>query len=58
LSPVETGVQRADRYRRYHEEKAKGGLALTMFGRTSYVACDSPSVLNQLRVDNDHVNPQ
>jgi 2,4-dienoyl-CoA reductase-like NADH-dependent reductase (Old Yellow Enzyme family) len=47
----------AERYQRYHEEKAKGGLALTMFGGSSNVAPDSPSVFNQLRVDNDRVIP-
>jgi 2,4-dienoyl-CoA reductase-like NADH-dependent reductase (Old Yellow Enzyme family)/thioredoxin reductase len=46
-----------ERYQRYHEEKAKGGLALTMFGGSSNVAPDSPSVFNQLRVDNDRVIP-
>ena len=47
----------AERYQRYHEEKAKGGLALTMFGGSSNVAPDSPSVFNQLRVDHDRVIP-
>ena len=46
-----------ERYQRYHEEKAKGGLALTMFGGSSNVAPDSPSVFNQLRVDHDRVIP-
>ncbi len=45
------------RYQRYHEEKAKGGLALTMFGGSSNVAPDSPNVFEQLRVDNDEVIP-
>lgn len=45
----------AERYQRYHEEKAKGGLALTMFGGSSNIAVDSPSVFDQLRVDNDNV---
>ncbi len=45
------------RYQRYHEEKARGGLALTMFGGSSNVAPDSPSVFNQLRVDNDRIIP-
>ena len=45
------------RYQRYHEEKARGGLALTMFGGSSNVAPDSPSVFDQLRVDNDRVIP-
>lgn len=47
----------AERYQRYHEEKAKGGLALTMFGGSSNIAVDSPSVFDQLRVDNDNVIP-
>ncbi len=47
----------AFRYQRYHEEKAKGGLALTMFGGSSNVAPDSPSVFDQLRVDSDAVIP-
>jgi len=47
----------AVRYQRYHEEKAKGGLALTMFGGSSNVAADSPSVFDQLRVDSDDVIP-
>ncbi len=47
----------AVRYQRYHEEKARGGLALTMFGGSSNVAPDSPSVFDQLRVDTDDVIP-
>jgi 2,4-dienoyl-CoA reductase-like NADH-dependent reductase (Old Yellow Enzyme family)/thioredoxin reductase len=47
----------AERYQRYHEEKAKGGLALTMFGGSSNVAPDSPSVFDQLRIDNDRIIP-
>ncbi|MEM7257644.1 MAG: NADH:flavin oxidoreductase [Pseudomonadota bacterium] len=47
----------AYRYQRYHEEKAKGGLALTMFGGSSNIAPDSPSVFDQLRVDSDAVIP-
>ena len=31
----------AETYQRYHEEKARGGLALTMFGGSSYVSRDS-----------------
>ncbi len=46
-----------ERYQRYHEEKAKGGLALTMFGGSSNVAPDSPDVFGQLRVDDDAVIP-
>ncbi len=45
------------RYQRYHEEKAKGGLALTMFGGSSNIAPDSPSVFNQLNVGTDQIIP-
>src|SRR5690606_27003916 len=31
-----------ERYRLYHEEKAKGGIALTVLGRSAIVAPDSP----------------
>ncbi|OYY30980.1 MAG: hypothetical protein B7Y65_00180, partial [Azorhizobium sp. 35-67-15] len=30
-----------ERYQLYHEEKAKGGIGLTMFGGSSSVALDS-----------------
>ncbi len=46
-----------ERYQRYHEEKAKGGLALTMFGGSSNVAPDSPSVFQQLSVADDRIIP-
>ena len=45
------------RYQLYHEEKAKGGLALTMFGGSSNVAPDSPSVFGQIDVGDDGVLP-
>ena len=32
-----------ERYQLYHEEKARGGLALTMFGGNSMVSADAPS---------------
>ncbi|MCP5080793.1 MAG: NAD(P)-binding protein [Alphaproteobacteria bacterium] len=47
----------ADRYQSYHEEKAKGGIALTMFGGSSNIAPDSPSVFRQLYVGDDGVIP-
>ncbi len=56
-SGMDDGGMPGERYQRYHEEKAKGGLALTMFGGSSNVAPDSPSVFDQLRVDNDRVIP-
>ena len=46
-----------ERYQLYHEEKAKGGLALTMFGGSSVVARDSPSVFGQLDVSDDSIVP-
>ncbi len=45
------------RYQRYHEEKAKGGLALTMFGGSSNIAPDSPSVFRQLNAGTDDIIP-
>ncbi len=42
---------------RYHTEKAKGGIALTMFGGSSNVSPDSPNVFGQLDVSHDWVIP-
>ncbi len=46
-----------ERYQRYHEEKAKGGLALSMFGGSSNITADSPSIFGQIYVGNDEVIP-
>ncbi len=46
-----------DRYQAYYEEKAKGGIGLAMFGGSSNVAIDSPSVFQQLNVGVDEVIP-
>lgn len=46
-----------ERYQLYHEEKAKGGLALTMFGGSSVISVDSESQFGQLDVSNDGVIP-
>jgi len=46
-----------DRYRLYHEEKAKGGIALTMIGGSSIVAPDSPAVFGNIRLWDDDVVP-
>lgn len=46
-----------ERYQRYHEEKAKGGLALSMFGGASAIAPDSPPSFGQLYVGSDEVIP-
>ncbi len=45
------------RYQLYHEEKAKGGLALTMFGGASSVSADSPPAFGQLQVADDRIIP-
>ena len=38
---TEGGIPK-ERYRLYHVEKAKGGIALTMFSGSSVVSVDSP----------------
>ena len=45
------------RYQAYHEEKAKGGLALTMFGGSSIVSGDVTSIYGQIDVSSDRVIP-
>jgi len=47
----------ADAYQAYHLEKAKGGLALTMFGGSSSVAPDSTWTNGQLDFGTDAVIP-
>jgi len=56
-STLDDGGIPKERYQRYHEEKAKGGLALTMFGGSSNVAPDSPNIFRQLNVGVDEVIP-
>ncbi|MCQ0986667.1 NADH:flavin oxidoreductase [Jiella marina] len=47
-----------ERYQLYHEEKAKGGIGLTMFGGSSSVSMDSPAApWNQISVADDSVVP-
>ncbi|MGE0715090.1 MAG: FAD-dependent oxidoreductase [Alphaproteobacteria bacterium] len=46
-----------EKYQRYHEEKAKGGLALTMFGGSSMVSPDSSWGGGQIDVSSDRVLP-
>ncbi|WP_245480504.1 NADH:flavin oxidoreductase [Neorhizobium sp. NCHU2750] len=46
-----------ERYQLYHEEKAKGGIGLTMFGGSSNVSPDSGSVFGQLSVGHDRIIP-
>jgi 2,4-dienoyl-CoA reductase-like NADH-dependent reductase (Old Yellow Enzyme family) len=54
---LEEGGMPSDRYQSYHEEKAKGGIALTMFGGSSNVAKDSPNIFHQLNVGDDAIIP-
>ena len=53
----EDGGMPGDTYQRYHQEKARGGLALTMFGGSSYVAEDSTWASGQLNLGTDRVVP-
>ena len=46
-----------ERYRLYHEEKARGGIGLTMVGGSSNIAPDSPSVFGQLYAGDDSIIP-
>lgn len=46
-----------DSYQAYHEEKARGGIALSMFGGSSNVDIDSPSIFQQLNVGTDEIIP-
>ena len=47
-----------ERYQLYHEEKAKGGIGLTMFGGSSSVSPDSPAApWNQISVADDTIVP-
>jgi 2,4-dienoyl-CoA reductase-like NADH-dependent reductase (Old Yellow Enzyme family) len=46
-----------ERYQRYHEEKAIGGIAMSMFGGSSNVGIDSPSVFSQIDMGVDEVVP-
>ncbi|MFF7707773.1 FAD-dependent oxidoreductase [Pseudomonas sp. NPDC007930] len=52
----EGGMPRA-RYRLYHEEKAKGGVALSMIGGSAIVAADSPPAFGNLHLYKDEVVP-
>jgi 2,4-dienoyl-CoA reductase-like NADH-dependent reductase (Old Yellow Enzyme family)/glycine/D-amino acid oxidase-like deaminating enzyme len=47
-----------ERYQLYHEEKAKGGIGLTMFGGSASVAIDSPATpWRQLALWDDAIIP-
>jgi 2,4-dienoyl-CoA reductase-like NADH-dependent reductase (Old Yellow Enzyme family) len=46
-----------ERYQLYQEEKAKGGIGLTVFGGSSSVALESPTSFGQIDVSGDRVIP-
>lgn len=46
-----------DRYRAYHEERAKAGLALTMTAGSAVVSRDSPPAFNNILAYKDEVVP-
>jgi 2,4-dienoyl-CoA reductase-like NADH-dependent reductase (Old Yellow Enzyme family)/thioredoxin reductase len=54
---LDVGGMPLERYQRYHEEKAKGGIALTMFGGSSMVAADSSWGGGQINVSTDEIIP-
>ncbi len=56
-STLDEGGLPKERYQRYHEEKARGGLALTMFGGSSMVSPDSSWGGGQINVATDEIIP-
>lgn len=54
---LEVGGMPEDAYQSYHEEKAKGGIALSMFGGSSNIDRDSPNIFRQLNVATDAIIP-
>ena len=51
------GGMPTDRYRMYHEEKAKGGVALTMTAGSAVVSEDSPPAFGNLHAYDDAIVP-
>ena len=45
------------RYQLYHEEKARGGVSLTMFGGSSAVTADSATATGVINLTRDSVMP-
>ena len=56
-STLDVGGMPLERYQRYHEEKARGGIALTMFGGSSMVSKDSSWGGGQIDVATDAIIP-
>ena len=55
-SYAEDGMPK-DRYRLYHVERAKGGIALTMTAGSAVVSPDSPPAYNNLHAYKDEIVP-
>ena len=56
-SGLQEGGLPLERYQAYQEEKARGGIGLTMFGGSSNVSIDSPSVFGALSIGTDEAIP-
>lgn len=56
-SGLEVGGMPEEAYQRYHEEKARGGIGLSMFGGSSNVDRDLPNIFRQLNVATDAIIP-
>ncbi|WP_421926767.1 FAD-dependent oxidoreductase [Neoaquamicrobium sediminum] len=54
---LDEGGYPLETYQRYHEEKAKGGLALTMFGGSARISADTSWGGTQLDVTSDAIIP-
>ncbi len=49
--------QPGERYQAYHEEKARGGVGMTIFGGSSNVSRDSGSIYGQIYLGDDAIVP-
>src|SRR3954470_21606780 len=54
---LDDGAYPLEAYQRYHEEKAKGGLALTMFGGSARISADTSWGGTQLDFTSDAIIP-
>ena len=56
-SMLDEGGLPLERYQRYHEEKARGGLAMTMIGGSAMTSPDSSWGGGQLDLSSDRIVP-
>ncbi len=56
-SMLDEGGMPTERYQRYHEEKAKGGVAMTMIGGSAMTSRDSSWGGGQLNLSSDAILP-